>query len=299
MKRNKSAEERACDAVKFIEEYFGISADRMNRKTDEIILGDINTSIILGTGWGETFDTDNFQELKLGRIPGFETLYNLEKIEGHSRKLLYGQFGAKNILALSGRIHLNEDPGDLSTFKAMVRLQVDMLLRFGVKNLIVTCAVGSLTGATTPSRRQIGVGDVVTIKSIVTLYVQSILPGYGGEFGSPEDSLDDKWREQIVIKCFGILPIVPAVTHVMVRGPFFEGRKKDKEILARDADVVGMSLTPELSIASLWNGVKVLGLGFVTNTASEKHSHEENQKRAKEKQKKLSKFLETVVEKTT
>ena len=82
----------------------------------------------------------------------------------------------------------------------------------------------------------------------------------------------------------------------MVRGPFFEGRKYDKTTLARTgASVVGKSVLPEACVASVYDGVRVLALSFVTNDDVEEHSHEENQRAAKAAAPKLGDFLSEVI----
>ncbi len=126
------------------------------------------------------------------------------------------------------------------------------------------------------------------------------MPLHTGEFCSPEDELDIGLREmaQHAAKA-AALQAYPG-THVMVRGPFFEGRRVDKRILAHEdgAQVVGMSILPELAVFSATchdPKRRALALTFVTNTASEKHSHEDNQARAKANAPKLAAFLAGII----
>ncbi len=218
--------------------------------------------LVLGTGWGDVLEFDQATELPFGEIPGFE---GLEGLEGHARRLVIGTLAGKDVLALRGRVHLNEAPADPHVAR-MVRLQTELLLQLGVRTLIVTSAVGSLRGA-------LPVGGIAIVDGFVTVYAPD-MPLWAGEFISPEDTLDPALRA-IAHEERGEL-VTKTVGHVMVRGPFFEGRKYDKALLAATgAGVVGMSMLPEACIAALY-GAKVLGLGFVTNDDVAEHSHEEN-----------------------
>lgn len=242
----------------------------------------VKIGLVLGTGWGNALRLSDCRELKLSRLAGFESL---EKLEGHAGKLKYGRLEDNEILVLSGRVHLNESPSG-NAVPDMVRLQVEILFHLGVRILVVASAVGSL-------RKDIFVGDVVIVDGFVTLFAPP-MPLWGGEFCSPEDTLDSELCNAATLASPGLIK-THLGGHVMVRGPFFEGRRYDKKILASTgASVVGMSMLPEACIAALYN-VKTLGLGFVTNTAFEEHSHGENLARAKASSNKLSQFIQNIV----
>lgn len=252
--------------------------------------------IVLGTGWGDSLVTDFLFGVELKSMEEFKVIRGLDEIEGHRRTFLYGLLmnegqlcGTPPVCALRGRLHLNEAPYN-RRLAAAVRLQTEMLIKLGVKALIVTSAVGSLTP-------EVEVGDIVVVDGFCTLFAPD-MPLYSGEFCSPEDTL--------LVHRERACEIVERITgrrrmggHVMVRGPFFEGRKYDKAFLrSTGASVVGMSMLPEACIAALY-GIPVIGLGFVTNTADETHSHEENQRRAKERSADLGKVLTALVEELT
>ena len=155
----------------------------------------------------------------------------------------------------------------------MVRLQTEMLFHLGVRNLIITSAVGALPQSV-PTK--FGVGDICVINGFVTVFAPE-MPLWAGEFFSPEDVLNEE-LQQIAFKERGKLT-AHSGGYVMVRGPFFEGRRFDKNFLASTgASVVGMSMLPEACVAALYkdDGVRVLGLAFVTNDAVQEHSHEDN-----------------------
>lgn len=252
----------------------------------------IETGLVLGTGWGDAVNLEGAREVAFQKIPGFKNK-NLEPMEGHARKVLFGQLGGKDVLALKGRVHLNEAPADPEIHK-MVRLQIEMLIKLGIKNLILTCAAGSLLP-------QIEVGDVMIIQGLVTLYAPE-MPLYVGEFCSPEDTLDPRLAGIASTAAEGQIPCHDGGNYAMVRGPFFEGRRCDKGILrSNGASVVGMSMVPEMCVASLYNefgkprAINVLGICFVTNTDQEVHSHAENVARAKASSSKLGELLARIV----
>lgn len=239
--------------------------------------------LVLGTGWGDAIQLKDMACVPFNKLPGFN---NLAKLTGHKRQVEVGYLAGKPVVVLNGRIHLNEAPADQQLYR-MVRLQTEMLFLLTVKTLIVTSAVGALKG------HGIDVGDIAVINSLITLFAPD-MPLWAGEFCSPEDALSQRLIK-IALAEQRPLTAYP-VSHAMVRGPFFESRRHDKDILAKSgANVVGMSLLPEACIAALYNA-EVLGLGFVTNSPSEKHSHAENLERAKTASTKLGGYLTRIIQ---
>lgn len=242
--------------------------------------------LVLGTGWGDVLEFDAERRVAFKDIPGFG---KLEELEGHAREVALGAISGRRFVALRGRVHANERSAD-PELNAMVRLQMEMLIHLGVKKFIVTCAAGSLI----PS---VKVGDVVFVDGFVTLYAPD-MGLFAGEFCSPEDAIDRGLIKDILNNVPESVPLkLASGGHAMVRGPFFEGRKYDKPLLASTgAAVVGMSVLPEACYASLYEGVKILPIAFITNTALEEHSHEENMQRAREKAAHLGALLGKIVE---
>jgi purine nucleoside phosphorylase len=196
-----------------------------------------NIGVILGTGWGDTLGLAKerslplVQALEARRSPVFA-----ETIPGHARTVCYGSVGEgaarKTVLALRGRLHLNEGPSE--QLLPLVRRQAEMLLALGIRRFLFTAAVGSLTP-------EAPVGSVVVPDGFMTLLAPD-MPLFGGEFCSPEDALDPKLQAIALERAelHGLKTVAGA--HAMVRGPFFEGRRYDKKLLAQGfalADVVG------------------------------------------------------------
>ena len=268
--RNQAREKVAITAAEFI-----------INMCPEFSPNDCPIGLILGTGWGDVLEINYAQEIPLMAIPGFS---NLETLEGHKRSLIIGYVEGKRVLVLSGRIHLNEAPCDQNLVK-MVRLQTEMLFQLGVKTLITTSAVGSLNSS-------ICVGDVTIIDGLVTLFAPE-MPLWAGEFISPEDTINQELIN-IAQEESGSIRTSTA-GHAMVRGPFFEGRKYDKNILAdTGAKVVGMSILPDACVTALY-GAKMLALCFVTNNTFSIHSHEENVVRARKSSGLLGQYLVKII----
>jgi len=237
--------------------------------------------IILGTGWGDVLEINKLAEIPFETIPGFS---HLESLEGHARQVVCGELNNRLVVVLRGRVHMNEAPSCPEVAK-MVRLQVEMLCQLGVKTFIVTCAAGGLRGT-------FKVGEIAVVDGFVTVFAPE-MPLWAGEFCSPEDVLSERLR-QIALAQRGEL-ITKEAAHIMLRGPFFEGRKYDKEILARtNAKVVGMSLLPEACVVALYEA-EMLGLAFVTNDDIGVHSHETNVANAKNAASLLGGYLTRIV----
>ena len=274
--RSQSHEKHAHDAAEQI------------RRTLQIGDMQIPVGLILGTGWGDCLDFSDAREMSFEDIIGPGQLPHLD---GHARRIVYGKLSGVPVIALRGRVHLNEMPGS-ANFQNIVRLQTEMLLHLGVKKLILTAAVGSLND------HVIFPGDLVLIDGFVTVFAPE-MPLVAGEFCSPEDMIDQEKlrliRSLFKVTSSNFFDKVKSGGHVMVRGPFFEGRKYDKAFLATSgASVVGMSILPEACVAALYPDVRIFPIGFVSNSAVDEHSHEENVRRAKESAKHLGGFLTEV-----
>ncbi len=244
-------------------------------------------AVVLGTGWGEALPWKRPPaELPFAAIDGFA---DLGVLPGHERKVLFGHVGSKRVIAMQGRVHLNEDPAD-PRIPRMVRLQVEMLLQLGVKNLILTAAAGSI-------RYDIRVGDIMVVGGLITLFAPA-MPLFVGEFCSPEDTLDPDLQSLAVEAIKRVNDTAPVGGYAMVRGPHFEGRRYDKSILGLcGAATVGMSILPEACVAALYPGTRVLALNFVTNSSHEVHSHDTNQARARERAGSMGAVLRRVITK--
>ena len=146
--------------------------------------------LILGSGWGDAIALEPLHDQPLEKIPGFEDLAQLTRIKGHPQRIQIASIADHDVIVLRGRIHLNEAPNNPDVAR-MARLQIEMLDCLGVNVLIATCAVGSLSNDFNDDSlaQPFHVGDIAAIDGLVTLFAPD-MPLWGGEFCSPEDSLD-------------------------------------------------------------------------------------------------------------
>jgi len=249
-------------------------------------------AVVLGSGWDKALlsQLQDLRSIPLNKLPGFR---NLPAHPTHKRLLHYGRLGQRWVLVLQGRVHMNEALYSIKLVN-MVRLQIEMLQVLGAKRIVLTAAVGGLLRGKTPEKRRAQIGSICIVDSFVTVYAPD-MPLYGGEFVNPEDTLNPGLR-QIGLKVSHDVGLDAFEGgHLMVRGPFFEGRKHDKLIMARSgADVVGMSILPEACVAALCD-TQVLALGFVSNDDVEAHSDELVRERVQAASAKLDALLVGVV----
>lgn len=251
----------------------------LNSPSDHPTIG-----LILGTGWGQTLALEGTRQVPMNQIPGFA---KLQTLEGHDRVVILGTLGNRRVIALRGRVHLNEAPYDPNV-AAMVRLQVEMLLQLGVKTLILTAAAGSLD----PDLKH---GSLAVVDGFVTLYAPP-RPLFAGEFVCGEDALDPTLRDVAYRITEEVTGQAIQGGYAMVLGPDFEGRRYDKAALSTTgAKMVGMSMLPEACIANLYK-VPVVGLVFVSNSAEEVHSHTDNQQRAQNHAAQMGEVLSLLIQ---
>jgi len=278
---------------------------------DELEIPDCNnlTGLVLGTGLGEIMESllGDKRKMPLNKINGFE---GLSKLPGHKRELVFGYLREKPVLVQNGRIHLNEKPYVEHLFA--VRLQIELMAKLPIQHLILTCAAGSLPlpknfflklAFRLFRKQEYPVGDIVAIDKIVTLFAPN-LPLFAGEFIPPQDTID----KNLIGKAYmpfleskykdGAIQETPFDLHTgtfaMVRGPHFETFLDKMLLRLSGADIVGMSMIPEIAIAALYD-VPVLPFAFITNNATEKHSHETNTTRAQKAAAAFGNYLAKII----
>ncbi|KKW32154.1 MAG: putative 6-oxopurine nucleoside phosphorylase [Candidatus Uhrbacteria bacterium GW2011_GWA2_52_8d] len=259
---------------------------RLGLASDETV----ETAIVLGTGWGDAFPLEATRTANMAEIAAFQ---GLEEMVGHKRRFEIGtvevsapkrptlrprtpRSGAtlniptetRRVIVLRGRIHMNEGTLNPSVL-LKVRLQIDVLIEMGVTKFLLTAAVGSL-------REDLLPGSIVIIDRFIS-FGQDQMPNYPGEFVSIDNAMN---RAMVANLNF------PHVSHVFFCGPHFESGDDKAEMARRGADVVGMSVKPEVftvAVARVFGGhpdVSVLALGYVSNGMDEQMDDEKHRQRA-------------------
>jgi purine-nucleoside phosphorylase len=216
----------------------------------------MKTAIILGTGWNKFA-----RQVKVIRQQPYQKIFRLKStVPGHQGELVEAKLNNRKLLIMSGRFHLYEG----YTPQVVVK-PIKYLKKRGITNLIITNAVGGLN-------KNYRVGDFVILSDIITLLCPS--PLVGPKFIDVSQVFDlqlikvaQKAAKKLHLRCHrGI--------YAYCHGPQFETPADKRALITWGADVVGMSNVPE-TIQARAEGIKVLGLSFVTNLAFVKHSHQD------------------------
>jgi xanthosine phosphorylase len=188
-------------------------------------------------------------------------------VSGHASLLVFGHINDVPVVCLKGRLHLYEG----ASYEA-IRTLIRIVKHLGAQSLIVTCAAGSL-------RQQVGPGELMLINDHINFQPGNPLVGpndesMGPRFVNLEHAYDPGLRQTFsaVASRMG-MPIEEGV-YLSTLGPCFE---TPAEIRTLGADMVGMSVVPEVTVARHC-GLKVLGVAAITNLAvgmsDEKVTHE-------------------------
>ena len=214
-------------------------------------------AIVLGSGLGSLA---NFMQNKL-EIP-YEEILNFPKttVPGHEGRLIFGELGGRDIVAMKGRFHHYEG-WDMS--QVVFPLRVFKLL--GIDNLILTNAAGGINTQFKP-------GDLMLIKDHIGFLADNPLRGINmDQFGPrfPDMSqIYDREMADISYDCAARLHCeLRRGVYAYAKGPSLETPAEIKALRTLGADAVGMSTVPE-AITARHMGMKVLGISCITNMAA-------------------------------
>ena len=213
-----------------------------------------NYMLILGTGLGQLADEMEIEtEIPYDHIPHFP----VSTVESHAGKLLFGNLGGKEVVAMQGRFHFYEG----YTMQQIV-FPVRVLKANGADTLFVSNACGGMN----PHYRR---GDIMLITDHINLLGDNPLMGpndeeLGPRFPDMSDPYTERLRElaQNVALENGI-PMHQGV-YVAVSGPMLETKAEYRYLRLIGADVVGMSTIPEV-ISAVHMGMDVLGISVITD----------------------------------
>ena len=242
------------------------------------------TGIILGSGLGELVKhIDNATVIPYSDIPDFPPC----SVAGHDGKLHLGTINNTAVACLEGRIHYYEGVNN-DAIKTPVRL----LKLLGCESLLITNSAGSLNA-------DVPTGNLVAVKDHINLQFNNPLVGpndddFGPRFIGMEDAYDKALREQLFSAAKAAsIPLTEGV-YAGVLGPSFETPAEINALRTLGADVVAMSLIPEVIIARHC-GLRVAAISAITNLAAGMHheqlSHEVTLQGAKLASEKLIKLV--------
>jgi xanthosine phosphorylase len=213
-------------------------------------------ALILGSGLGALADQmTEVVTFAYAELPGFPA----SGVHGHAGELALGLLAGVPVACMKGRGHFYES-GDLAVMTSAVRT----LKLLGCELLFVTSAAGSL-------RPEVDAGSLVALTDHINFLPGTPLIGpnderFGPRFFSMANAYDHELRELVkhaaaakdIILYEGVFAACP--------GPNFETAAEIRAFARLGADVVGMSVVPEV-ISARHCGLKVAAVSVITNLA--------------------------------
>jgi purine-nucleoside phosphorylase len=225
------------------------------------------TAIVLGSAQASFLDAlDHREQIDYRDIPGWP----VPTVQGHGGKLITGRAAGREVIVLSGRVHLYEGRSPRE-----VVFGVRVLGLLGLKTLILTNAAGGINPAYKP-------GLLVLITDHINLQGTNPLLGpnlddLGPRFPDMSAAYDRDLRQLALQAAEASRVDLAQGVYAALLGPSFETPAEIRYLRAIGADLAGMSTALE-TIAARHMGIRVLGLSTVTNMAAGMQaelSHEE------------------------
>ena len=210
--------------------------------------------VVLGTGLGKFADEIEMEkEIDYKDIPNFP----VSTVEGHSGKLIFGEFYGKKIVAMSGRFHYYEGY-DASAIVFPIRV----MKMLGIKVLLLSNAAGGVNP-------DLKVGDLMIIKDHISIDTYNPLIGKNiDELGPRFPDMSEPYKKYLIEKAKEVaanLKIeVKEGVYYAVTGPTFETRAEYKMIHILGGDAVGMSTAQECIVANHM-GLHVFAMSVITD----------------------------------
>ncbi len=174
-------------------------------------------------------------------------------------KLVFGQLGEKNVVAMVGRFHCYEG---YSMFEVTFLLRT--LLWLGVKLVVTTNATGGIN----PNYK---VGDIMLVRNHNSFFIPDPLIGplFPNTVRFPDTSNLYNYHlsgiAYISAKELGF--ILQQGILVAVTGPCYENQTEIEFLKQSGCDAVGMSVIPEAKVAASFK-IPVVGFSIITNILS-------------------------------
>lgn len=210
--------------------------------------------IILGTGLGGLVsEIDVEKYIPYGKIPHFP----ISTVETHDGKLILGQLGGKQVVAMQGRFHFYEGYS-----MKQITFPVRVMKKLGIETLVISNAAGGMN----PDYKR---GDLMIITDHINLLGDNPLIGPNlDEFGPRFPDMSEPYSKDLIALAEKVasennIKLQKGV-FVAVSGPNLETRAEYRFLRDIGADVVGMSTVPE-NIVAVHSGLKVLGMSVITD----------------------------------
>ncbi len=214
-------------------------------------------AIILGSGLGAFADElTNRVEIPYTEIPDWPA----STAVGHAGRLVFGNLGNLEMVAMAGRVHLYE-----GYTPQQVTFGVRVLASLGVTSMVFTNAAGGIN-------LKLGRGGLVLISDHINLQGSNPLVGtnddsLGPRFPDMSEAYSTRYREIAKNAAQELGISLSEGVYAAMLGPSYETPAEIRYLRAIGADVVGMSTVPEVIVANHM-GIRVLGISCVTNMAA-------------------------------
>jgi xanthosine phosphorylase len=213
-------------------------------------------AMILGSGLGVLAEqmTDAVS-ISYSELPGFP----ISTVHGHAGELVLGTLAGVPVVCMKGRGHFYEGYGANVMTSAVRTFKL-----LGCEMLLVTNAAGSL-------RAEVDAGSVVVLTDHINLLPGSPMAGpnddrFGPRFFSMANAYDAELRALVKETAAAKNITVAEGVYLAAPGPNFETAAEIRAFRTLGADVVGMSVVPEV-ISARHCGLKVVGISAITNLA--------------------------------
>ena len=210
--------------------------------------------IILGTGLGGLVKEINIKHtLSYEDIPNFP----ISTVEGHSGKLIFGELGGKNVVAMQGRFHFYEGY-DMQ----QVTFPVRVMKFLGIQKLFVSNASGGVNA-------NFEIGDLMIINDHINLFPSNPLIGKNiPELGPRFPDMSEAYDKELIVKAKQVASAnnikVQEGIYAGLTGPTFETPAEYKFVHSVGADAVGMSTVPEVIVARHM-GIPCFAMSIITD----------------------------------
>jgi inosine/guanosine/xanthosine phosphorylase family protein len=221
--------------------------------------------LVLGSGLGPAIDDSFEQEASFSftDLPGFPP----PGVPGHAGRLALGRIAGVPVAAFSGRVHFYEGHG-MDVPALLPRLAREL----GATTMILTAAAGGVEPG-------LAAGTVAVLTDHLNMMGTAPLRGWRFPDGMPAfipmgDAYDAGLAHLALERAEELgIAVAPGV-YAAMSGPAYETASEIALLARAGATVVGMSVVPEVLPARAL-GMRVLGLGMVTNALGEPVSHDE------------------------
>ena len=245
--------------------------------------------IILGTGLGGLVKEINIKKsISYEDIPNFP----VSTVEGHQGKLIFGELGGKNVVAMQGRFHFYEG---YSMNEVVFPVRVMKFL--GIKKLVVSNASGGVNP-------NFEIGDIMIINDHINLFPTNPLIGMNiNALGTRFPDMSDAYDPILIKKIQSIakelnIKVVNGI-YAGLTGPTLETPAEYSYIRNIGADAVGMSTVPEV-IAARHMKIPCFGISIITDLGVPgkivKVTHQDVQNVASNAEKYLTKLIKKFLE---